>query len=197
MASKEKVKKTVAQQIREWVVTFAVALVVVLAIRTFLCFMIRVDGVSMNNTLQDGEMLFYTAYDVRFGSVDRDEVVICHYPGRGLTYFVKRIVAVPGDTVYRENGVTHVVYEENGETIDEALDEGTLYARLQTAYDYAPYTLGADEYFAVGDNRGNSHDSRDWNDDDDSKDVGPLHKRQIAGHVRFVVFPFSQIRTVK
>lgn len=197
MANKEKVKKSVAQQIREWVVTFVVALAVVLAIRECLCFMIRVDGSSMSPTLKSNEMLFYTSFDGRFGAVQRGEVVICHYPNRGLTHFVKRVVAVPGDTVYRENGVTHVVYTKDGEQVDIALDAGTRYALAQLGNDYAPYVLGEKEYFVVGDNRGDSHDSRDWNDDDDSKDVGPLKRSLIVGHVRSVVWPLDGIRAVE
>ena len=197
MAKKEKEKKSVAQQIREWVVTFVIALAVVLAIRECLCFMIRVDGPSMSPTLKSGEMLFYTSFDGRFGAVTRGDVVICHYPNRGLTHFVKRVVAVPGDTVYCENGVTHVVYEQDGEPVDVALDAGTGYAMAQRGNDYAPYVLGEKEYFVVGDNRGNSHDSRDWNDDDDSQDVGPLKRRQIVGHVRGVVWPLNRIRAVE
>ena len=128
-------------------------------------------------------------------------MVICHYPNRGRTYFVKRVVAVPGDTVYRENGVTHVVYEtENGggETVavDEPLDAEFVSVFYNPENDYEPYVLGEDEYFVVGDNRGNSHDSRDWNDSDPSKDVGPITKDMIVGRVRCVIWPLSEIRSV-
>ena len=141
--------------------------------------------------------------DVRLqGGVDRGDVVICHYPNRGRTNFVKRAVAVPGDQVYRENGVTHVVYEEadeNGEVhvVDEMLDERyALYFLGGSSDDYAPYTLGEDEYFVVGDNRYNSHDSRDWNDTDPSRDVGPITSDMLVGRVRQVIWPLSEIRAV-
>jgi signal peptidase I len=194
------------KEVKEWVVALVVALLVVFVIQTFLFRIIRVDGHSMDTTLADGERLFVTVTDVKFGSVQRDSVVICHYPNRynkflGLipmqTYFVKRVVAVPGDTIYCENGVTHVTYEQDGETVDKALDERfAQFYVYGSPFDYEPYVLGEDEYFVVGDNRYNSHDSRDWNDSDPSYDVGPISKSMIVGHVRQVIWPLGSIRPV-
>ena len=144
--------------------------------------------------------------DVKFGNIDRDSVVICHYPNRynkflGIipmqTYFVKRVVGVPGDTVYRKNEVTHVVYEKDGQTVDEMLDEryGDYFPN-GSPDDYDAYVLGEDEYFVVGDNRYNSHDSRDWKDDDPDMDVGPIKKNMIVGHVRQVIWPLGSWRAV-
>lgn len=195
---KAALKKKVLKEIKEWVVSLAVAALVVVVIQSFLFRIIRVDGASMNPTLLDGERLFVTVADIKFGSVDRNDVVICHYPNRGMTYFVKRIVAVPGDKVYREYGVTHVVYtDENGNEVDVALDERyILYNLAGSPDDYAPYTLGEDEYFAVGDNRYNSHDSRDWNDRSSGNDVGPISKKMIVGRVSNVIWPLSDIRAI-
>ncbi len=191
-------KQKIVKEIREWVVALAIALVVVLVIQSFLFRVIRVDGASMNPTLLDGERLFVTVADVKFGEIERDSIVICHYPNRGMTYFVKRCVGIPGDTVYCQNGVTHVVYtDENGNTVDEALDERyAIYAPFGSPSDYAPHVLGEDEYFVVGDNRYNSHDSRDWNDTDSSNDVGPISKKMIVGRVRTVIWPLGDIRNV-
>ena len=200
---KKKRKKSFWREVGEWAASLLAAVVVVLLIQNFLFTLIRVDGNSMNDTLLDGERLFVTVADVKFGSgVDRGAVVICHYPNRGRTFFVKRVVAVPGDTVYRENGVTHVVYEaENADgetvTVDEPLDAEFVSIFYNPENDYEPYVLGEDEYFVVGDNRGNSHDSRDWNDSDPSKDVGPITKDMIVGRVRFVIWPFDEIRSVE
>lgn len=200
--SKKKPKKGFWREVREWVVSLAAALVIVLLIQNFLFTLIRVDGHSMDTTLADGERLFVTVADVKFGTVERNSVVICHYPNRGRTYFVKRVVAVPGDSVYRENGVTHVVYEtvdESGETVtvDEALDAQFVSVFYNPEDDYEPYVLGEDEYFVVGDNRGNSHDSRDWNDSDPSQDVGPITKNMITGRVRYVIWPLGEMRSVE
>lgn len=195
-------KKKVLKEIREWIVSLAVALLVVLIIHSFLFTIIRVEGSSMNETLQNGERLFVTVTDVKFGDVDRGDVVICHYPNRGRTNFVKRVVAVPGDSVYRKDGVTHVVYSEKTgnttEVFDVELDPRRGgYALSPSSDDYDAYQLGENEYFVVGDNRYNSHDSRDWNDSDSSRDVGPITKNMIVGHVRYVIWPLSNIREVQ
>lgn len=198
----KKQKKSFWRELGEWVVSLAAAVVIVLIIQNFLFTLIRVDGDSMNSTLWNGERLFVTVADVKFGTVDRNSVVICHYPNRGRTFFVKRVVGVPGDTVYRENGVTHIVYEtvdENGEaiTVDNPLDAEFVSLFYNPANDYEPYVLADDEYFVVGDNRGNSHDSRDWNDSDASRDVGPITKDMLVGRVRCVIWPFDSIRGVE
>ena len=203
---KPKEKKSVKQEIREWVVSLAVALIVVFVIQTFFFRIIRVDGQSMETTLHDNERLFVNVTEVKFADVvPRNSIVICNYPGRyskllGLikmkTFFVKRLVGIPGDTVYRENGVTHVVYEEDGQTVDVALDERYgMYYIGGSPDDYEPYVLGEDEYFAVGDNRYNSHDSRDWNDSDPVNDVGPITKDMVIGRVREVIWPLNAIRS--
>ena len=166
-------------------------------VRAFAGFVIRVKGASMRPTLAGGEMLFYTAFDVRFGKVRRGDVVLCRFPGRGLTCFVKRVVAVPGDTLYRLDGATHVVYERDGESVDEPLDAGTGYAMRRRRHDYEPCVLGEEEYFVAGDNRGNSHDSRDWRIGDGRNAVGPVRRGMIVGHVRAVVWPFNKIRSVR
>lgn len=193
-------KKRVLKEIREWVVALAVALLIVFVCKTFLFTLIRVDGHSMDHTLDDHERLFVSVLDVKLNGADRDDVIICHYPGRtskflGLipykTNFVKRVVAVEGDTVYRVSGATYVTYGDTGETV--ALDE--QYAARYPGNDYE-YTLGEGEYFVVGDNRGNSHDSRNWNDWIPDDDVGPITEDMLVGKVRFVFWPLSEIRGV-
>ena len=205
---KKKVKKTWKQELKEWVVALGTAVLIVLVLQSFLFRIIRVDGESMESTLHDGERLFVNVATVKFNkSIPRDSIVICNYPNRytkvlGVkfnTYFVKRLVGVPGDTIYRKNGVTHVVYtDDDGQTVDEALDDRyALYFINGSPDDYDNYVLGEDEYFAVGDNRYNSHDSRDWNDSDDSNDVGPITKDMVVGRVQEVIWPLNHIRATK
>ena len=196
---KDKPKKSLGREIREWVIALAAAVLVALLVRTFLFTLIRVDGESMVDTLHNGERLFVSVIDVRLSGVERGDVVICHYPNRtapGLfgietqLNFVKRVRGVPGDVLQRKNGVTYV----NGEAIDPENEDP-----LQIRYpDYGPYTLGEDEYFVVGDNLYNSHDSRDWQDAlYPSDDVGPITGDMIVGHARFVFWPLSEIRSIE
>lgn len=193
-------KKRILVEIREWVVSIAIALLVVFLLKTFVFTIIKVDGSSMNTTLLDGQRLFVSVFDVKFGGAERGDIVICHYPNRTTEIlgietqlnFVKRVVAVEGDTVSRVNNVTYVTNGETGEK--EALDE--QWANRYPGYDYE-YTLGEDEYFVVGDNRGNSHDSRDWQDWDSSRDVGPITEDMLVGKVRYIIWPFEDIGSVK
>jgi len=193
-------KKRFLKELREWVVSIAVALLIVFVLKAFVFTIIRVDGDSMKTTLLDGQRLFVSVLDVKLSGADRGDVVICHYPNRtteilGITTktnFVKRVVAVEGDTVSRKENVTYVTYGDTGETV--ALDE--KWAARYPGYDYE-YTLGEDEYFVVGDNRGNSHDSRDWNDWVPDRDVGPITKDMLVGKVRFIIWPFSDIGAVE
>ena len=187
------------KELREWIVSLVVALAIVLVARTFLFTLIRVDGDSMYDTLMDNERLFVTIADVKLHGVERGDVVICHYPNRGRTYFVKRVVATPGDQVERTNGVTYITYtDETGASVREPLDENrSLFYPFGGPDDYQPYTLGENEYFVVGDNRYISHDSRDWNDSDPSNDVGPITGDMIVGRARYVVWPPSSWRGVE
>ena len=135
---KEKEKKPLGREILEWVLTLAVAVAAALVIRSFLFEPIRVDGASMNDTLKDGEIMFVSKLDYNsvwlsmpwqsdeqkesmprlasgIGSPSRYDVVICRYPGRGDTNFVKRLMALPGDRIKIEDGYVWV----NGEKQEE------------------------------------------------------------------------------
>lgn len=175
---KEEKKKTVGQEILSWILTFAVAIALALVIRTFIFEPVRVDGHSMDYTLADNEYMIVTKYDYLLGEPERFDVVICHYPERGRTNFVKRLVGLPGDTVSMLNGTLYV----NGEAIDEP------YITNKANYNRQAYTLKDDEYFVLGDNRSSSNDSHI---------IGPISREQIKGHVRCVAFPFKNARTVK
>ncbi len=172
-------ERTVGSEIISWIVTIGVAVVLSLLIRTFIFGLYGVDGRSMTNTLQDGERMFCTKIDYLFNAPQRGDVVICHYPGRGNTCFVKRLVALPGDTVEILHGRLYV----NGQLIENPKQMGS-----DPYSDYPQRVLGEDEYFVIGDNRGSSNDSRA---------VGPITRKQIEAHVRCVIWPLNKIRTVE
>ena len=170
----EKKGKNWKKELRDWIVSFAVALIAVLIIRTFLFTIIRVDGPSMSDTLLDNDRLFVTVLDMRVKGPDRFDVVILHYPNRGYEKFVKRVVGLPGDTVEVKNGVLSV----NGVEYDEPYLTDSRTARFDRSS--FTVTLGEDEYFVMGDNRDNSNDSRS---------VGVIHRNQFVGKVRAIIWP--------
>ena len=193
-SKKEKPKKTMAQEILSWVLTIGGAVIIAMLIRFVLFEPIRVDGESMTNTLQNNEIVLATKPEYLLGSPKRGDIVICNYPNRkskvffGLietdTMFVKRLIGLPGDTIEIHSGVVYI----NGEMVEE-LNEPAIDVNVHDHYtEMAAYTLGEDEYFVMGDNRGNSNDSRR---------VGPISRSMIKGHVSFSVWPLSTFGTVK
>ncbi|HIT68326.1 MAG TPA: signal peptidase I [Candidatus Aphodomonas merdavium] len=168
----------IVREVLSWIELIAIAAGLAFLIHTFIFQPVRVDGPSMSYTLLDDEYMIVTKYDYWLGEPERFDVVICRYPGRGRTNFVKRLVGLPGDTVSMLNGTLYV----NGEAVDEP------YITNHANYDMEAVTLGENEYFVLGDNRSSSNDSHL---------VGTLSRDQIRGHVRLVVFPFSHFRVIE
>ena len=142
----------------------------------------RVKGSSMLPTLRTGQWLLVSRLDYRLGSPRRGDVVICHYPGRYMDRwklirqsFVKRVIALPGETVEIIEGV---VYIDGAPLQEPYLDP----ARCRFRRQMPARTLGEDQYFVLGDNRDSSNDSRR---------IGPLPSSMLVGRVRRVIFPFG------
>ena len=200
----DKKEKTLIREIMEWVLTIVAAVMIALPVRAFGFELVRVDGQSMNNTLADGEIMFVTKFDYATtwlsfpwqdaetkekaarittgGDPRRFDVVICRYPGRGDTNFVKRVVGLPGDTVEIRDGYLYV----NGTEYDEPYISDAYRSGLLN--NYGPCTVPEGEFFVMGDHRNNSNDSRSQ---------GTISRDMIIGHVRTVLFPFGRIRGIK
>lgn len=182
----KKPKVDIKKEIISWVLTFAVAIVAALVIRTFLFEPIRVDGQSMCDTLQDGEVMFVTKPEYLLGDPEFGDVVICKYPGR-TEKFVKRVMGVPGDEIAL---IGNLIFR-NGEVVEEPY---LTPSRNQRSSYRSAIVLGEDEYFVVGDNRDNSHDCRNLTSYNKPESIT---RDMIVGHVRWVVFPFSNIRGIE
>lgn len=159
---------------------FLSALVFVLFVAVFVFQVIRVDGVSMRDTLVDGERMLVTKYQYLFADPERFDVVVCHYPGAGYTNYVKRVVGVPGDRVAMLEGVLYV----NGEPVEER------YVMRPPNYWMDEITVQEGHYFVLGDNRPQSRDSH-------VQEVGQLARAQIVGRVRAVIWPLGSIRAIR
>lgn len=185
---KNKPKKTVKQEIFEWIMTIVAAVAIAMVIRTFGFELVRVDGHSMDYTLADKEVMFVTKPEYLLNEPQRFDVIICHYPDRynkllGLfnvqTNFVKRIVGLPGDVVeIKADGYLYV----NGDKYEEE------YLVNRPNYRMQAYTVPEGKYFVLGDNRSNSNDSHL---------IGPIDRSMIVGHVRQVIMPFGNWRQIK
>ena len=116
---KEKPKKSMKQEIFEWVMVFVVAAALAFVVRTFIFEPVRVDGSSMLNTLTDGDFMITTKYDYLMGDPERFDVVICDYPNTSDgKYRVKRVIGLPGDTVELVAGELYI----NGEHLEQQFD---------------------------------------------------------------------------
>ena len=144
----------------------------------------------MENTLHDGEYVQVEKAE----TYQRGDIVLCAYPGRettrsyfgivnvtSATLFVKRLVALPGDTVEIRDGCLYV----NGDLVPDPETLGSA-----PRQNYGPITLGEDEYFVLGDHRAASHDSR-------HSDVGPLPLSMLLGKVTRVILPLRDARPVQ
>lgn len=183
---KEKEPTNWKKELMSWILTLAVAVAVALPIRAFVFEPIRVDGESMCDTLQNNEVMLVTKPEYLRGDPQRGDVIICKYPGRKEN-FVKRVMGVPGDVI---SIISNVVYR-NGEALDEPY---LTPSRNDNGFSMAPFELGEDEYFVMGDNRDNSHDSRNYYN---YYTPAAITRDMIVGHVRCVVFPFNRIREIK
>lgn len=162
--------------IRELVSFLAQLLAVILLallIRRYVFVFTFVSGGSMLETLQDRQIVAVNKLCYLTARPQRGEIVVCRYPGDSRN-FVKRVVAVEGDTISVRDSVTYL----NGQALDE---EFVTYAAVS---DFGPVTVGRDEAFVMGDNRANSHDSRS---------EGPLPVSMIRGRVFAVVYPFREM----
>lgn len=157
-----------------------IALAIVVPIRYFLFQPFIVKGQSMEPNFENGDYLIIDEISYRFREPQRGEVIVFKYPQKPSQRFIKRIIALPGETVEIENG--KVIIYKNGKP--QILDESDyLFSFLQTAGNIR-VSLGEDEYFVLGDNRTFSLDSRRF---------GILPKEQILGRAFCRAWPFTAL----
>jgi len=147
-----------------------------------------VKGRSMEQTFSDGDYLIVDQLTYNFTQPQRFEVVVFHtefIPGGDKgEYYIKRVIGIPGDRVVVQNG--EVFLYENNTSSASKLDENYLIDGLRTiANEPVDVVLKENEYFVLGDNRGNSSDSRFW---------GPVNKSYIVGKPLIRLFPFNTIK---
>lgn len=164
------------------------AIAAAIIVRMFILSFSRIRGRSMLPTLCDRDWTLVWRLPARLGHIRRFDVVICHFPERRMKRFpflrqcfVKRVIGLPGETLEVVGGIVHI----NGVPLEESFLD-PAYTRFLR--DRAPVTLGAGEFFVMGDNRDNSSDSRR---------VGPLKRRDLLGRVVCIFFPLRRTRRVR
>ena len=181
-----KKKINLKKEILSWIFHLGTAVVLAMLIHTFLFQPVRVQGSSMTDTLADGEIMLVTKPEYLLGDPTPGDVIICKYPGR-TEFFVKRLMGGPGDVIEVQDNTVY----RNG----EALAEPYLSApHNDDGFSMPAFPLGENEYFVMGDNRDNSHDSRNYYG---RQAPAALTREQIIGHVQGVIFPFSKMRGIE
>jgi signal peptidase I len=157
-----------------------IALVLAGLVRYFLVQPFFVEGASMEPNFENGEYLLIDELSYYFRPVERDEVVVFHYPLDTSKYYIKRVIGLPEETVEIKNNQVTIYNDRypNGFTLNESYLPKSL-----TTDGQIKEKLGKDEYFVLGDNRPVSYDSRRW---------GVLPKNDIVGRVWVRAWPFSR-----
>lgn len=159
----------------EVVKTIAIAAIVVFGIRAILFQPFLVSGASMEPNISQSNYLIIDELTYRFREPMRGEVIVFRYPGDPSTFYIKRIMGLPGEKVDVEGGALSI----DGTKINE-----TAYLKGVGTSGTVHVQLDADHYFVMGDNRSNSYDSRAW---------GPLEKKYVVGRALLRLFPFNRI----
>ncbi|MBO4808836.1 MAG: signal peptidase I [Lachnospiraceae bacterium] len=143
----------------------------------------QVEGSSMEATLSDGDNLLVDKISYRFHDPERFDIIVFPYRYEDNTYYIKRIIGLPGETV-------QIDYDGNIYIDGELLKESYGREIIQKPGNAAnPVKLGDDEYFVLGDNRNNSIDSR-------FEQVGKLKRSELIGKAWVRIWPFDKFGKV-
>lgn len=148
-----------------------VALIIVVPVRLFVAQPFVVSGASMEPAFHSGDYLIVDQLTYRFEDPKVGDVVVFQYPLDPSLFLIKRIVALPGETVVEDTGrvITKAAAGQNADAPSAADATST-----------SLITLASDEYYVLGDNPSESTDSRQW---------GPLQRKFIVGRVILRLWP--------
>ncbi len=172
--STERTSEMSAQEIRQWLRDVVVAVLVAVFVIVFLYQPVKVEGTSMQPGLQNHDRLFVNKFIYDFDKIHRGDIVVFHYPLDPKKSFIKRVIGLPGDRLNIVNGHVYI----NGKRLHEP------YVPLRYR-DHTSMMVGVippHEYFVMGDHRSVSEDSRDF---------GPVPRKDIYGKASFVYWPLS------
>ncbi len=163
-----------------------ISLAIIIPVRYFLVQPFYVKGESMEPNFHENEYLMVDEISYRFNPPQRGEVVVFRYPKDPQDYYIKRLIGLPGETVFIKDGSVYVT-ATTGETFK--IEEDYLPSYISTiALSEEPITLSEDEYFVLGDNRNASKDSRSF---------GAVKKSFIIGRVFLRGLPIHEFGLIK
>ncbi len=162
-----------------WLRDVAISLAVSAFFIIFLYQPVKVEGTSMMPTLQDQERVFINKFVYKLEPIERGDVIVFRYPRDPAKSYIKRVVAVAGDSVQIQAGVVYV----NG----ERLHEDYVPRMYEDVRSYPGVIVPPHSYFVLGDHRNLSNDSRDF---------GPVDEEFIYGKAVFGYWPVTKLGTL-
>ena len=166
------------KEIFVWMIEILLTVLLAFTFVYFIGLRTSVVGHSMAETLNGGDEILVNRFIYKVTDPKHNDIIVFLPNGNEKShYYVKRVIAVPGDTVHIQNGTVYV----NGEVFEEEVEVSSIEDAGLAAEEI---TLDSDEYFVLGDNRNNSEDSRYAN-------IGNIKKEYIIGKAWFRVTPFS------
>ena len=181
--AEEEGKISPLKELLSMLIYIGVVLGVTFLIITFVGQRTHVSGESMENTLDNGDQLIVDKITYRFQDPERFDIIVCPFHYKENTYYIKRIIGLPGETVQISDGTIYI----NGEVLEESYGREVMQDPGIAA---EPITLGEDEYFVLGDNRNQSSDSRD-------PSVGLIHRDEIIGRAWLRIWPLNSFGILK
>ncbi len=179
-----KINLSLFQEIIIWVVEIAITIVVAAVFTYFFGVRSTVVGPSMSPQLEDGNEVLIDRFFYKFISPKSGDIIAFLPNGNTNThYYLKRVVAVPGDTVQIKDGRVYVNGKELAEEVEAARMDDAGLAENEI-------TLAEDEYFVLGDNRNNSEDSRFAN-------IGNIKESYIIGKAWFIIAPRDKLGLIQ
>ena len=179
----EEEKPNVMRELLGMLVYVGVVLAITFLIITFVGQRTHVSGESMENTLDDGYQLIVDKLTYRFHDPERFDIIVFPFRYKDNTYYIKRIIGLPGETVQITDGEIYI----NGELLKESYGREVMQDAGLAA---EPITLGEDEYFVLGANRNYSSDSR-------APSVALIHRKEIIGRAWLRIWPLNSFGILK
>lgn len=185
MRNKTQTENSILSELGGWLLYILIVIGLTYLIITFVGQRTRVSGSSMETTLQNGDNLIVDKISYRFRDPKRYDIIVFPYKYEEDTYYIKRIIGMPGETVQvKDDGCVYI----DGEKLTSDIYGKELIKDPQTAKE--PVTLGENEYFVMGDNRNHSMDSRD-------PSVGVLTRKDLIGRAWIRIYPFDKIGVIR
>ncbi|MGQ9844595.1 MAG: signal peptidase I [Caldisericia bacterium] len=166
----------VLKEIISWILTFLIAFTLAFLIRTFIFEPYKVQMSSMNPTLYENDLIIVNKFIFRFREPKRGEIVIFK-PPYGDKDYIKRVIGLPKEVIEIKDGFVYI----NGKKLIEP------YIKNFTLGNLPPLEIPEGKIFVLGDNRGNSLDSREF---------GPIEIEKLDGRADFIFWPLKHLKNL-